>query len=195
MAKDWTGSGKGVIRQLGASNHSSEEREAHDYYATSPHTIDDLMKVQTFSKYIWECASGGGHLVKALKKNNKWVFSTDIINRGAQDQIIDFLKTDIHFNGDIITNPPYKYVDEFILKALDVINEGNKVAFFLKLTTLEGQKRYNRVYKKYPPRYIYVYSKRQQCAKNGEFKGVSAVAYAWYIWVKGDYSTTEVKWL
>ena len=193
--KDWVGKGEGYLKMIGASNHTQEEREVNDYYATDPATIDDLMKVETFSKYIWECASGGGHLVKALKKYGKWVFSTDLIDRGAQERLIDFLKTDIKFNGDIITNPPYKYVDEFILKALSVIPKRHKVAFFLKLTTLEGQKRYNKIYKKTPPKRIYVYSKRRMCAKNGIFKGTSAVAYAWFIWVKGDYEGTNIYWL
>ena len=40
---------------------------------------------------------------------------------------------------------------------------------FLKLTALEGGKRYEELYSKYPPKTVYVYSKRIICAKNGEF--------------------------
>lgn len=89
------------------------------------------------------------------------------------------------FSGDIITNPPYKYALEFVEKALDIVNEGNKVAMFLKLTFLEGQKR-KQFLTNNPPK-VYVYSKRQICAKNGEFEKISssAVAYAWFVWEKG----------
>ena len=110
-------------------------------------------------------------------------------------EIVDFLKEKHNFNGDIITNPPYKYCSEFILNALDSISYEHKVAMFLKLQTLEGQKRYEEIYSKYPPKTIYVFSKRKNCAKNGEFTGSSAVCYAWFIWVKGEYTTTKLKWI
>ena len=152
--KDWVGNSNSIFKQIGASNHCDNEREQHDYYATDPKAIDDLLKYETFSNNIWECASGGGHLANKLREKGFNVFSTDLIDRGEQDEIIDFLKCNKKFNGDIITNPPYKYVSEFILKALELTD--NKVAMFLKLTTLEGQSRYNKIYKNYPPQYIYI---------------------------------------
>lgn len=35
------------------------------------------------------------------------------------------------------------------------------------------------------------------CAKNGDFATVtsSAVAYAWFVWVKGTYTNTMIKWV
>lgn len=193
MDKDWNGNANSIFKQLGASNHCEDEREEHDYYATDPKAIDDLLSVETFSDKIWECASGGGHLVNQLRKHNKNVYSTDLIDRGNQDEIIDFLNYNNKFDGDIITNPPYKYCTEFILKALELTR--NKVAMFLKLTTLEGQDRYNKIFKYYPPKAVYVYSKRIQCGKNGEFKGTSAVCYAWFVWEKGLISDTIIKWI
>lgn len=44
-----------VWRTLGASNHSSYEREEYDYYATEPYAAQLLMEVETFGD-IWECA-------------------------------------------------------------------------------------------------------------------------------------------
>lgn len=156
--KDWTGNFNSIFKQLGASNHSSEEREIFDYYATDPKAISDLLKYEKFNHYIWECASGGGHLVSALRSYGYCVYSSDIINRGAQDEILDFLKynSSVKWLGDIITNPPYRYCTEFILKALDSVKEGAKVAMFLKLTTLEGQTRYKKIFKNNPPIYIYI---------------------------------------
>ena len=197
--KDWTGNFNSVFKQLGASNHCENEREENDYYATDPKAIDDLLKVETFNHNIWECASGGGHLVNRLKEYGYNVWSTDLVNRGCQDELIDFISplynTIESWDGDIITNPPYKYCTEFILTALDKVKDGHKVAMFLKLTTLEGQDRYEKIYSKYPPKYIYIYSKRIQCAKNGEFKGTSAVCYAWFVWEKGYIGETILKWI
>lgn len=196
MPKDWTGNSKSAFKQLGASNHSLLEREEHDFYATDPSAIDDLLKYETFDKNIWECAVGQGHLAKRLKQYGYKVKCSDLVDRGyPETEIIDFLKEKHNFNGDIITNPPYKYCNEFILNALDSIPYEHKVAMFLKLQTLEGQKRYEEIYSKYPPKTVYVFSKRKNCAKNGKFKGSSAVCYAWFIWVKGEYTTTKLKWI
>jgi hypothetical protein len=54
---------------------------------------------------------------------------------------IDFLQWDSPFDGDIITNPPYKFALEFVEKALELITDGHKVAMFLKLQFLEGKAR------------------------------------------------------
>lgn len=198
MPKDWTGNKPTVFVQIGASNHSLLEREENDFYATDPSAIDDLLKYETFDKNIWECAVGKGHLAERLKKYGYTVKCTDIIDRGYPGtEIVDFLNEKYDFEGDIITNPPYKYCSEFILNTLDSISKGHKVAMFLKLQTLEGQKRYEEIYSKYPPKTIYVYSKRKSCAKNGEFEKYpsNAVCYAWFIWVKGEYGCTELKWI
>ena len=193
--KDWTGTSESAFKMLGASNHCDDEREENDYYATDPKSIDMLLKKESFNKNIWESAAGGGHLSKRLKEYGYNVKQSDIIQRVEGVEIIDFLKTNETFDGDIITNPPYKYCTQFILKALELIKEGNKIAMFLKLQTLEGQERYKKIFSKYPPRKIYVFIKRIQCAKNGLFKGSSAVCYAWFVWEKGYKGHTIIDWL
>jgi hypothetical protein len=101
--------------------------------------------------------------------------------------------------GDIVTNPPYRLATEFIYKALSIIREGNKVAMFLKLQFMEGKER-KHLFTNFPPKTIYVSSSRILCAKNAEFErmragGGSAVAYAWYVWVKGYKGPTTIKWI
>ena len=120
--KDWIGTSESAFKMLGASNHCDDEREENDYYATDPKAIDMLLKKETFNKNIWEPAAGGGHLSKRLKEYGYIVKQSDIIQRIDGVEIIDFLKTNETFNGDIITNPPYKFCTEFILKALELSN-------------------------------------------------------------------------
>ena len=121
------------------------------------------------------------------------------MDRGFGETGIDFLSIDnLEWNGDIITNPPYKYAQEFIEKALQIIPEGNKVAMFLKIQFLETKGRKS-LFQSQPPKTVYVSSSRLLCAKNAEFEkmiagGGSAVAYAWYVWQKGFNGTTELKW-
>lgn len=196
MKKDRVGNGNSIYKALGASNHTDDEREQNDYYATDPIAIDLLLQEETFNKNIWECACGEGHMSEHLKENGFDVYSTDLVDRGYQDEILDFLNSDVSFNGDIITNPPYKYAQNFIEKSLDSINEGNKVAMFLKLTFLESKKR-KELFEKYPFKTLYVSSSRISCAKNGDFDKYpsSAVAYGWYVWEKGFTGEPVIKWI
>ena len=199
--KDWSGNTNSVFKIISASNHTEEEREENDFYATDPVAIDKLYRTDELTcKNIWECACGEGHLAKKLVEYGYNVKATDLIDRGYGEGGVDFLACKDKFNGDILTNPPYKFSPEFTLKALDLIPDGNKVFMFLKLTFLEGKKRYDELFSKYPPKKIYVFSQRVLCAKNGDFNktkanGGSAVAYAWYVWEKGYTGDTVVKWI
>lgn len=198
--KDWTGNSNSIYKTLGASNHTGKERQEHDYYATEPKAMEVLLEVEKFNKDIWECAAGELHLVNVLREHDYNVRYSDIINRTDEDmEIIDFLTYSGIWNGDIITNPPYKYAQEFIEKSLEIIPKGNKVAMFLKIQFLEGKKR-KKLFQKYPPKVIYVSSSRLLCAKNGEFEkmiqgGGSAVAYAWFVWEKGYKGDPVIKWI
>lgn len=197
--KNWTGDKNSIYKTLGASNHCEEEREKNDYYATDPKAVNLLLELETFSKKILEPACGEGHISKVLKENNHIVLSTDLIDRGYNDNIsgntIDFLKGTIcEWNGDIITNPPYRHALEFVQKALEIIPIGNKVAMFLKLQFLEGQKR-KKLFLQNPPVRVWVSSSRLKCGKNGNFGGgSSAIAYCWFIWEKGYKGDTIIKW-
>ena len=203
--KDWGGNAKSVFVCNGASNHSKEDRQNEDYYATEPKAVELLLEQETFSPYVWEYTCGEGHMSEVLKKHGYKVKSTDIIDRGyAGTEIQDFLtitKEDIKsdFPRDIITNPPYKFAQKFVEHALDISMDSTKVAMFLKLTFLESKAR-KKLFEKYPPKVVYVSSSRLQCAKNGDFdtyrQGVgTAVAYAWYVWEKGYKGDTIIKWI
>lgn len=193
MNKDWVGNRKTTFTTLGASSHSDHEREENDYYATEPRVIDELFNVENFSNTIWEPACGEGHMSKRMIDLGKEVISTDLIFRGFGEGGINFLQSGTT-GCDIITNPPYKFAQEFCEKAIEL--SPNKVAMFLKLTFLEGQKR-KKFFEKHPPKVIYVYSSRRKCALNGKFEdtGSSAAAYAWFIWEKSIKQDPIIKWL
>jgi hypothetical protein len=197
--KDWKGNSNSVYKTLGSSHHSEHEREENDYYATEPRAAEMLLQLESFSEHIWECACGEGHLSEVFEDYLYDVKSTDLINRGYGTSGVNFLAEEIsEWKGDIITNPPYKYASEFIEKALKIIPEGNKVAMFLKVQFMEGKGR-KLLFISHPPKTIYVSSSRLNCAKNGDFTGLrnsggSAVAYAWFVWVKGFKGKTQLEW-
>ena len=196
--KDWKGNHKSVYTPLGASNHAASERAENDYYATDPRAATLLMEVETFSPWVWECACGEGHLSRPFSEAGYQVYSSDLVDRGY-GVVQDFLSSAAPpLPGfDIITNPPYSKAVDFVSHALEIIDDGHKVAMFLKLTFLEGKNR-KELFKRYPPKTIYVNSSRLLCAKNGDFKQnreSGAVAYAWYVWVKGYTGDSVVKWI
>ena len=188
-----------IYKMLGASNHTEEERQKEDYYATDPIAVELLLDLETFNKDVWECACGEKHLSNVLEKRGFNVRSSDIIKRCDDIEEYDFLKKEnIEWNGDIITNPPYKYAEEFIYKALQIIPTGNKVAMFLRLQFLEGKKR-KQLFTNFPPSKVLISSSRIICAKNADFEkmkqgGGSAVAFAWFIWEKGFQGDPIIKW-
>lgn len=169
------------------------EREEHDYYATSPEAAEWLIKIEDLDNNIWECACGAGHLSKVLEEHGFNVKSTDLIDRGYGEGGVDFFEQSELFNGDIVTNPPYKYAQQFVEHALELIPDGHKVCMFLKVQFLEGRAR-RKFFEENPPKRVWVTSSRIQCAKNADFTSKSMVAYAWYVWEKGYKGETVLKW-
>lgn len=196
--KDWTGNHNSIYKVLAASNHSDTERQCHDYYATEPKATELLLEQEAFALNIWECACGEGHMAKVLEEHGYHVTSTDLVYRGfGSEKSVDFLnERPLGFNGDIITNPPYKYALEFVEHALEIVKPGRKVAMFLKLQFLEGKSR-KQFFLEHPPRTVYVSSSRLICAMNGRFDEItsSAVAYAWFVWEKGFQGAPVIKWI
>lgn len=47
-----------VLVTNGCSIHSDAQREQHDYYATNPNCVKDLLQVETFNYYILEPCCG-----------------------------------------------------------------------------------------------------------------------------------------
>lgn len=184
-----------MARVIGLHRPEGVEREKDDYYATHPSTVLPLLKILGwfFGKTIYENACGEGYLSRELEKYGNTVISTDLIDRGYGAGGVDFLEDNIFdtFKYDaIITNPPYKILDKFIMKSLKI---APLVCFFLPINKLEGIERYKEIYSKYPPKIIAVFIARQKCVINGEFdnpdKNKNTKCYAWFIWerdFKGD---------
>lgn len=195
------------VRCNGASNHSDVEREINDFYATPYIATNALIKYlqsnypNVSNETIWEPACGKGHISECLKSAGYDVVSTDLINRGygSTGDEYDFLSDNVTATGmHTITNPPYKYAQEFVEKAIDIMEDGKLCCMLMKLTFLEGKKRYD-MFQKYPPKHLLVFSNRINCAHGGDFEKESAlggaVAYGWYIWEKGYTGKTMIEWI
>jgi len=194
MEKNWVGNKKSIYVTLGASNHVPEDREENDYYATNPEAVHILLENGSFSRVL-EPACGEGHISKVLEDYLIEVDSYDLIDRGFGN-VKNFFEFE-SFEGDIITNPPYKLAQEFVEHSHKIVRDGDKICMFLKLQFLEGKAR-KKMYKKHPLKTLYVFSSRMACAKGGDFEnlnGQGAVAYAWFLWEKGYKGSPEIKWV
>lgn len=173
------------------------EREKNDFYATNPEALELFLREQTcdINDNVWECACGQGHLSRKLEEWKFKVKSTDLINRNY-GEVLDFLKFEGEWEGDILTNPPFKLAEEFVEKGMSILKQGNKLILFLKVQFLESESRYN-LFKKYHLKYLYVHSSRQQCCKDADFDKYTATTqfYCWFVWEKGYTGDTTIKWI
>lgn len=150
MSRDWKGGNASTFKTIGASNHCDQERADKDYYATEPRVTELLTEIERFDGPILEPSCGEGHMTRVLQAAGYEVVSRDLADRGF-GEVADFLSPEnTKWDGDIVTNPPYAFAQEFVEKALAIIPDGRKVAMFLKLTFLEGKKRAE-LFKKSPP--------------------------------------------
>jgi hypothetical protein len=176
-----------------------KNRQEFDFYPTPEIATNGLLLNEPFFGSIWECASGEGHIAKILERvyPDVEIFSSDI----RKDNSIygmggfDFLSPITSFPefcpvDNIITNPPYKYTTEFILRAKQVTKK--KIAFLLKLAALGGADRYKKVWtdREFPLKKIIVFVKRL------DFLGLggAAIEYAWFIWDREYKGEPTITW-
>lgn len=194
-----------VFATLGATNHTISERDRDDFYSTDPMAIDKLLSKIQLHDNIWECAAGNGALSERLKEYGYNVFSSDIEQRKYPlEARCDFLLQENEPQAlqskvfDIVTNPPFRASAEFVMHALSIVKEGGYVVMFLRLSFLEGKFRYNAIFRKTPPLKVLVFSERITCYKNDDLKSGengSAMAYAWFIWQKGNKEKSTIDWI
>lgn len=179
---------------LGVTNHSNGEREPHDFYATD-NIAAYLLAENEQLKNVWECACGDGELAKVFKNMGILSRASDLVDRGYGESKVDFLEQIGAFNGDIVTNPPYKHAEKFVRHAYNLVTEGNKVCMFLRLTFLESKAR-KKLFKEIPLKTLYVSSSRIGCYKNNNRENAAkTIAYGWYVWEKGYKGNPTIKWI
>ncbi len=174
----------------------NSEREQNDFYATDSFAIVKMaekLKEIGISQNLWECACGKGHLSKPLVELGYDVLSTDLVNRGY-GETENFFTSNRKWNGDIITNPPFKNAVDFIEKSMELLQNGKKAIFLLKIQFLETESR-KELFKRCGLKRVIVNSNRICCAMNGDFdlyfkkKGNrytgGTQCYAWFVFEKG----------
>jgi hypothetical protein len=115
-----------------------------DLYETPPVAVAALLERETLPSVVWEPACGPGAIVSVLRAAGHTVIATDLNDWGCPDSESrrDFLFEQRAPDGGecIITNPPYKLAQEFVLKAREL---APKVVMLLRLGFLESERRRN----------------------------------------------------
>ena len=184
----------------------TRERVANDFYATPFNATEAILKREKLFGSILEPAAGQGHISKVLKEFYPYseIVSTDLISRDSPFGIditpnVDFLTYNYKRKFDnIITNTPFKFAKEFILRSLELANE--KVIMFAKIQLLEGQDRL-KMWENTPIKTIYVFSKRVNPMRNGsevDEKGkpwASTMCFAWFVWEHNYEGLPTIEWI
>ena len=158
-------------------------REENDFYRTPPDVTRALLVKESFGPAIWEPACGDGAISDVLKAAGHDMFSTDLIDRGYGESGRDFLRQTELAAPEIVTNPPFKAADDFVLHALDL--GASKVAMLLRLAWLEGERRRVKVFSVRPPARVWVFSGRPTLWHGTDPDARTtggAIAYAWFVW-------------
>lgn len=115
------------------------DERGDDLYETPPEATRAFLKAfgAWLPDVIWEPACGPGAIVRELRAVGHVVIASDLVDyrdRGLADQMsgVDFeLERAMPGRAQaIVTNPPYKRADHFVLKALEL---APKVAMLLRL--------------------------------------------------------------
>lgn len=167
----------------------------NDEYFTPEYAIYPIIKYLKPNSIIW-CPfdKEESKFVEVFRKESFKVI------HGHIETGQDFFKVNVPECDYIISNPPYSLAKEFVEKGIEILSDDGKMAMFLKIQFLEGEKRIE-MFKKYPPRYIYVFSKRMATWNNGERldpngkKWATTMCHAWFIWEKGFKGEPVVRWL
>ena len=151
----------------------------------------DLLRMQT----CLEPACGAGHMAKVLKEYFGEVHYADAY-KYEYGPVCDFL-TDIYMNRSydwVITNPPFRLAEEFVLHALNVARVG--VAILARTVFLESAGRYKAIFRERPPSQFAQFVERVPIVKGRlDGKATTATGYAWFVWEHQAARTPCLTWV
>ena len=179
--------------------------EAHDSlddFPTQPWATRALCEWLCLSMELqaleaWEPAANRGHMVAPLREYFRSVHASDIHDYGLPScEIVDFLWPSDRRGSWIITNPPFRLAEQFILTSLDRASSG--VAVIVRTSFLESVGRYKNIFSVSPPTDILQFTERVPMVKGRlTATGSTATSYCWLVWRRSrfGFNTTEFHWI
>lgn len=179
---------------------SKFERQKDDWYPEPAWCVELLADAEPFADHIWDPCCGKGTIPSVFQARGKRVTGTDIVWRGwgkkpARKHGLDFLAgAPLKASGDIVMNPPYKVLREFIDQALKT--GAGKIAVLTRMSFLASAKRYD-WFVQLPVKRVWVLSDRPSMPPGDvAVKATGGMAdYCWIILQPGWDKEPRLNWL
>jgi hypothetical protein len=144
---------------------------------------------------VLEPACGLGYMAEVLKEYFSSVEASDIYPYGYAPAH-DFLRGPALADSVdwIVTNPPFKSAEEFVLRGLTMARRG--VAVLVRTVFIESVGRYQRLFRETPCDIFAQFTERVPIVRGRvDPKATTATGYAWLIWKKPSASQPAVVWI
>jgi hypothetical protein len=166
-----------------------------DAYMTPPCATWALLQRATLPYCLWEPACGDGTgILDPLRVARHEVIGSDLVDYGRPDCFWrrDFLMEQLPPGCEaIVTNPPYKLVEEFVAHALDICP---RVVMLLRLAFYESERRRDLLEGRGLAR-IHCFRKRLPMMHRRGWEGRKAnsgMAFAWFDWNRNHTGPTTI---
>jgi hypothetical protein len=170
-----------------------EGRPENDFYPTPPPMTEALLSVESFTGSIWEPACGDGAMAKVFEAHGHNVIGTDIEprNYGA---VLDFFMCADLLGDNIVTNPPFKLLNDFIGRA--AMFQPTKFALLAKLQALETVTRSHLLESTHLSR-VWVFRDRRTLWRNGiaATDNGGMIAFCWLVWERDYTDKPTIGWI
>lgn len=179
----------------------TEAADSPDDFPTPPWATRALLEYVIGGKRllgdcsVLEPACGAGHMSKVLKEYFGNVQSSDAFCYGY-GAVRDYLSAPYEANAAdwVITNPPFRLAEEFVLRSLLVARIG--VAVLVRTVFIESSGRYRTLFEKRPPTKFAQFVERVPMVRGRlDRKASTATGYAWLVWEKKVVSAPQLVWI
>jgi hypothetical protein len=162
----------------------AHKRQEFDYYATPAWAVASMLDCVKLNGPILEPCSGDGAISRVVESRGYSVKSSDIRNddgvygdRGIN--VLDILEWD----GDIVTNPPYRIAEEVIGHCLSIVPKGRRVVMLLRMGFYEAACRSD-FFARNPPEMVLSHTRRVKF-RSADSAQLNKDHSAWYVWTVG----------
>jgi hypothetical protein len=179
----------------------TEPKSSPDDFPTPPWATRGLFefilgnKQSLQTQTCLEPACGAGHMAKVLEEYFKEVKAADAFDY-EYGEVRDFLTYPYETNAVdwVVTNPPFRLAEEFVLRALRVARHG--VAILARTVFLESIGRYKTIFLERPPTKFAQFVERVPMVKGRlDAKATTATGYAWLVWEKQSICVPRLMWV
>jgi hypothetical protein len=142
-----------------------------------------------------EPACGLGHMSKVLKEYFVQVHDADVSGYGY-GRVRNFLTYpyDVDTYDWVITNPPFRLAEAFVLRALTIARVG--VAILARTVFLESAGRYRAIFQNTPPTIFAQFVERVPMIKGRlDRTATTATGYCWLVWDKRRSESAQLAWI